>query len=177
MSGISRRNFLKLGGGAAAGSASLVFWGGAQAQSENTGAARTTLDYPEQSIGAASELAVGRTRSFTYPDRSSPCVAIRLGESVPGGVGPDGDIVAYSSLCTHMGCGVQYDGEARVFKCPCHFSMFDPGREGQQVCGQATVDLPRIQLSYDSDSDELYAVGVQGLIYGRQSNILPEASS
>ena len=31
-------------------------------------------------------------------------------ERVPAGVGPDGDIVAYSSLRTHMGCPVVYDG-------------------------------------------------------------------
>ena len=39
------------------------------------------------------------------------------------------------------------------------------------VCGQATEDLPRIALEYDAKSDSVTAVGVDGLIYGRQANI------
>ena len=95
-----------------------------------------------------------------------------MGKPTPGGVGPDGDIVAHSILCTHMGCPVSYDATAKTFKCPCHFSIFDPEKNGQMVCGQATENLPQIQLIYDANSDSVSAVGVNGLIYGRQSNIL-----
>jgi arsenite oxidase small subunit len=40
------------------------------------------------------------------------------------------------------------------------------------VCGQATENLPKIELKYDSGTDSFKAVGVNGLIYGRASNIL-----
>lgn len=40
------------------------------------------------------------------------------------------------------------------------------------VCGQATEDLPKITLEYDATTDSVTAVGVDGLLYGRQSNIL-----
>jgi arsenite oxidase small subunit len=40
------------------------------------------------------------------------------------------------------------------------------------VCGQATENLPRIKLDYDAKTDSIHASGVDGLIYGRQSNIL-----
>jgi arsenite oxidase small subunit len=43
---------------------------------------------------------------------------------------------------------------------------------GQMVCGQATEDLPKIRLQYDAKTDSVTAVGVDGLIYGRQANIL-----
>jgi arsenite oxidase small subunit len=43
---------------------------------------------------------------------------------------------------------------------------------GQMVCGQATEDLPMIKLSYDAKNDSVTAVGIDGLIYGRQANIL-----
>lgn len=59
-----------------------------------------------------------------------------------------------------------------MFKCPCHFSIFDPHRLGQQVSGQATVDLPRIELEYNESTDTLTAVSVLGLIAGRQANVL-----
>ena len=103
---------------------------------------------------------------------------VRLGRIImlvnphSGGVGPNADIVAYSSLCTHMGCPVAYDGGSKTFKCGCHFSIFDPENNGQMVCGQATEDLPKIKLVYDAKTDSVNAMGVDGLIYGRQSNIL-----
>ena len=56
-------------------------------------------------------------------------------------------------MCTHMGCPVAYDAEQRVFKCGCHFSMFDAEKGGQIVCGQATENLPRIVLNYNSNDD------------------------
>ncbi|MCA1792186.1 MAG: arsenate reductase (azurin) small subunit, partial [Thioalkalivibrio sp.] len=133
---------------------------------------RTTLPYPLLELGNASELTVNTAVQFNYPDESSPCALIKTGESVPGGVGPDGDIVAYSTLCTHMGCPVIYDETARTFKCPCHFSIFDPEMAGQMVDGQATADLPRILLEYDAERGTVAAVAVDGLIYGRQSNVL-----
>ncbi|MFO7857865.1 MAG: arsenate reductase (azurin) small subunit [Ectothiorhodospiraceae bacterium] len=169
---LSRRNFLKLSG-SAAGSASVVGWAGtAAAQPDGEAAGRATLDYPREEIGRAGDLTTGEAVSFTYPDGSSPCAVIKTGEPVPGGAGPDGDIVAYSVLCTHMGCAVSYDRQAGVFKCPCHFSIFDPHRLGQQVSGQATVDLPRIELEYNESTDTLTAVSVLGLIAGRQANVL-----
>lgn len=170
---LSRRNFLKAGGLlAAAGAAEIVAPGGlreAQAQEE---VGRATLPYPAMSVAQANELEVGQVQNFTYPDDASPCVLLKAGQPVPGGVGPDGDIVAYSSLCSHQGCPVTYDGEDRVFKCFCHFSIFDPEKTGQVVCGQATVNLPQIVLEYNAEDDAVTAVAVKGLIYGRQSNIL-----
>jgi arsenite oxidase small subunit len=117
-------------------------------------------------------MPVNEPVSFNYPDDASPCVAIKMGSPVPGGVGPDSDVVAFSTQCTHMGCRVSYDAQSRNFKCPCHFSMFDCEKGGQMVIGQATADIPSIILSYNAADDSVSAVGVDGLIYGRQSNVL-----
>ena len=168
---LSRRIFLKSSGGAAAavGSAAAVL---APSSAQAAEASGTTLRYPKRSVGKGTGMPVNQVVNFFYPDASSPCVAIRMGSKVPGGVGPNGDIVAYSTLCTHMGCPVQYDGGTKTFKCNCHFSIFDPENGGQMVCGQATEDLPRVLLDYDSKSDTVTAVGIDGLIYGRQANVL-----
>ena len=40
------------------------------------------------------------------------------------------------------------------------------------VCGQATENLPRIVLQHNKSNDSITAVAVEGLIYGRQSNLL-----
>jgi arsenite oxidase small subunit len=40
------------------------------------------------------------------------------------------------------------------------------------VCGQATENLPQVTLRYNEKSGAVTAVAVDGLIYGRQSNVL-----
>ncbi len=169
---LNRRFFLKSGGGAAAVVGSVVIPIRSAEAAIPAAQTTTTLSYPKKGVGKAGGMPVNQAVSFSYPDASSPCYAIRMGSPVPGGVGPGKDIVAYSSLCTHMGCPVAYDGGTKTFKCSCHFSVFDAEMNGQMVCGQATEDLPKVLLSYDSKSDSVTAVGVDGLIYGRQANIL-----
>ncbi len=169
---LNRRFFLKSSGTAAAVVGSVVIPIKNAEAATPTAANATTLTYPKRGLGKAGAMPVNQAISFSYPDVSSPCYAIRMGNPVPGGVGPNQDIVAYSSLCTHMGCPVSYDAGTRTFKCGCHFSVFDPEMGGQMVCGQATEDLPKVRLDYDAKTDSVNAVGVDGLIYGRQANIL-----
>lgn len=171
---LNRRFFLKSGGTAAAlaGSAVIPIYPAHAQQASTANVGATTLPYPRSAVGKAGAMPVNQVVSFNYPDPSSPCVAIRMGNPVPGGVGPNKDIVAYSIYCTHMGCPVAYDGSTRTFKCGCHFTVFDPETQGQMVCGQATENLPMIRLDYDAKTDSVMASGVDGLIYGRQSNIL-----
>ncbi|MGI9302824.1 MAG: arsenate reductase (azurin) small subunit [Gammaproteobacteria bacterium] len=116
MSTFTRREFLKTGGAAGAVTASAAWTAPAAAQdaAETAGA---TLDYPQKAVARLAELAVGQPLNFTYPDESSPCVLLRTGAPVPGGAGPDNDIVAYSALCTHMGYPVSYHAASRTFRC------------------------------------------------------------
>jgi len=172
--GIDRRGFFRTGGSIAVGAAAGVPVGDATAAQRDRAphAGATVLPYGRKLIARAKQLLVGAPVQFTFPDDASPCVVIKNGKPVPGGVGPERDIAAFSTLCTHMGCPVAYDSKARVFRCPCHFSMFDAELGGQRVSGQATADLPEIVLEYDASSDGVIAVAVRGLLYGRCSNLL-----
>lgn len=168
---VSRRNFLKLGGTAAAG-VGVAVAGIGSSEAAVAEAGKTTLPYKAKPLGRATALRVNSPVNFSFPDASSPCALVKIGAPVPGGVGPDRDIVAYSVLCTHQGCPVSYEPESKTFKCPCHFSIFDAEKSGQMVCGQATENLPRVVLEYRPKDDTVSAVSIDGLIYGRQSNIL-----
>jgi arsenite oxidase small subunit len=172
MSTVSRRKFLKMGGGGIAAGAAALGSPSAFAEQDTSHVGRVTLPYPEKPVAVASTMPANEPVAFNYPDESSPCVAIKMGSAVPGGVGPESDIVAFSTQCTHRGCIVQYEAETRNFKCPCHFSMYDCEKGGQMIIGQSTSDIPSILLNYDAADDSVTAVGVDGLIYGRQSNIL-----
>jgi ubiquinol-cytochrome c reductase iron-sulfur subunit len=63
-----------------------------------------------------------------------------------------GDLVAYSKVCSHMGCPVGlYQAEIGLLLCPCHQSTFDVGHGCKPVFGPATRAL--VQLPIDVDAD------------------------
>jgi arsenite oxidase small subunit len=168
---LSRRQFLKFTGGLATATGAAV--GGVGTAEAATGeVGRATLPYKPKVVAKASQLKENSPVSFTYPDEASPCTLVKMGRPVAGGVGPERDIVAFSTLCTHMGCPVNYDGGTRTFRCGCHYSVFDAELAGQMVCGQATENLPQVTLRYNEKNGTIAAVAVDGLIYGRQSNVL-----
>ena len=37
----------------------------------------------------------------------------------------DGQITVYSPICPHLGCGYRWERQDRLFKCPCHGSVYD----------------------------------------------------
>lgn len=94
-----------------------------------------------------------------------------LGEAVPGGVGENSSLVAYSIVCQHMGCPVGYKKQDKHFMCPCHQTLYDPARGGYVIQGVAQRPLPRVQL--EVDGDDIIAVGVEGLIFGYRDNLAP----
>jgi arsenite oxidase small subunit len=169
---IQRRTFLKLGAGSIAATATSALVPNVASAANPVDTSKTKLPYPRKAVAQAGQMALNTPVAFTYPDPASHCTALKLGSRVPGGVGPDGDIVAYSAMCTHMGCPVTYEPTTKVFKCPCHFSMFDAEKGGQMIVGQATENLPRVRLHYDEKTGTVSAVGMEGLIYGRQANVL-----
>jgi arsenite oxidase small subunit len=163
---LSRRDFIKASGTGVAGvvAAKAIAPSSAAAQA-NTGES----SYPVVDVADLSDIEPETPIDFTYPDENSPAVLVRLPESALGGVGPDNSIVAYSILCTHKGCPVNYTAERKMFICPCHWSTFDPAKAGTLVIGQASEPLPQIELRIVDG--KVQAVGVNGLIYGRHTNI------
>jgi arsenite oxidase small subunit len=108
---------------------------------------------------------------FNYPLKSQPNVLLDMGRAVPSGVGPKKSIVAYSILCQHMGCPVNYEPAIREFVCPCHQSRYDPERLGSILQGVAMQPLPRVLLQVKQGA--VWAVGVDGLIFGYRNNLHP----
>src|SRR5688500_17597521 len=51
-------------------------------------------------------LASGEPVAFTYPTERDDGFLVKLGRPAEGGVGPDGDVVAFLSACPHMGCPI-----------------------------------------------------------------------
>lgn len=64
---------------------------------------------------------------------------------------PDG-LVAYSKLCTHVGCPVGlYQAGEHLLLCPCHQSTFDVLDGAKPIFGPAARALPQLPLAIDAE--------------------------
>ncbi len=65
-------------------------------------------------------------------------------------------IIAYSKICTHVGCPVAlYEQQTHHLLCPCHQSTFDVANGARVVFGPAKRPLPQLPIAVD---DEGYIV-------------------
>ncbi len=61
-------------------------------------------------------------------------------------------IVAYSKICTHVGCPVAlYEQHTHHLLCPCHQSTFDVTEHCKVVFGPAARPLPQLPITVDKD--------------------------
>jgi arsenite oxidase small subunit len=158
---LSRRQLLVAGAAGAASAAAL-----------DAGLADGAVGgYPRLKVIELSRLRPNRAVTFNYPLKSQASVLLDVGRSVPAGVGPKKSIVAYSLFCQHMGCPVEYQAKIREFVCPCHQTRYDPERLGSIIQGLAMTPLPRVLLQVKQGA--VWAVGVDGLIYGYRNNLHP----
>jgi arsenite oxidase small subunit len=166
--GLSRRDFLIVGTIGVAGAVATPGLSGAAQAAGVTSPASSA--YPVVDVASLASIAPGAQIAFTYPDPESPAMLLSLPGPAAGGIGPDNRLVAFSILCTHKGCPVNYLPERQMFVCPCHWSSFDPAKSGQMIIGQGSQPLPQIRLRIENGM--VQAVGIDGLIYGRHTNIL-----
>ena len=62
------------------------------------------------------------------------------------------NIVAYSKICTHVGCPVGlYEQTTHHILCPCHQSTFDAPRGAQVLFGPANRPLPQLPMGVNSE--------------------------
>lgn len=71
-----------------------------------------------------------------------------------------GGVVAYSKICTHVGCPVGlYEQQTHHLLCPCHQSTFDMTNNCEVIFGPAKRPLPQLKIAVD---DEGYLIAAQG---------------
>lgn len=166
---VGRRQFLRGGGTAAVAATAATLVPGATTRAATPAAARVT--YPANRLANLADLKIDEPLEVAYPDADAPGVLLKLGRPVPGGVGPERDVVGFTTLCPHKGYPLQYDASDRTLNCPGHYSRFDPEKGGLQIWGHATQNLPQYTLRVDEKGD-IHAEGLDELLYGRLSNVL-----
>ncbi len=79
----------------------------------------------------------------------SPAVVVSLG---------GGAVAAFSRVCTHAGCSVDFDPSSKQLICPCHGATYDPTHGAQVTGGPAPSPLSAIKVSIDKTTGEIYQV-------------------
>lgn len=168
-----RRTFLKIAvvasGVLAAGAAGSV---ARSLISPAPATAAVPTTFPRVKIANSSDLTVGVPLVFNYPLDTEPNVLVKLGQKATNGVGPDGDIVAFSLICQHLGCiwgflatgasppcNANYRAAEPVGYCCCHGSVFDLTNAARVIGGPSPRPQPQVQLELDT-TGAIYAVGM-----------------
>lgn len=132
--------------------------------------------YPRKKVGKLSALKQDEPVKISYPGNheNHKALLIKLGVPALGGVGSQKDVVAFSALCVHQGGPLEdrYNAKEKIMgPCEFHLSMYDLTKHGMITSASATQNLPQVVL--EVEGDDIYAVGMQGLIYGFPDNLLP----
>jgi nitrite reductase/ring-hydroxylating ferredoxin subunit len=61
----------------------------------------------------------------------------------------ESSVTALDPTCTHLGCRVSWDADARVLRCPCHGGVYD--HLGQVKAGPPPAPLPTLSTRIDGD--------------------------
>jgi arsenite oxidase small subunit len=113
-------------------------------------------------------LEVLKPLKFNYPLEQTANILVKLGVKAENGVGPDGDIVAFSNICQHQGCPVGFLPAVSQGYCSCHGSTYDFTHNGSIITGPTTQPVPRVLLEYDGATGDIYVVGMgPPVIYGQ----------
>jgi len=90
---------------------------------------------PKNIIKGAS-FKVGQTHNFVSK-AGTPAVLFRTKNG----------IFAYSAVCTHQGCTVQFNSASSKLQCGCHGAVFDPFNEANVVAGPTNTPLAKIEVA------------------------------
>ena len=62
----------------------------------------------------------------------------------------EGELVAYSAICTHLACSVHYEADTSTIYCPCHGGRFDLA--GNVIAGPPPVPLESYKVEIAGDN-------------------------
>ncbi|HJZ79958.1 MAG TPA: Rieske (2Fe-2S) protein, partial [Pyrinomonadaceae bacterium] len=103
---------------------------------------------PPLKIDGAERVLPGSFLYFEYPRPGDHAVLLRRTE---------GQYLAFSRKCAHLGCSIDFDSAGRCLRCPCHRGVYD-ARTGYVLYGPPPRPLDQIILQIRAGG-EIWAVG------------------
>lgn len=100
-------------------------------------------------VGAVSDLDVDQPRELDMVvTRRDGWREVRAVKSFWAYRTATGDIVAFSSICPHLGCAFNWHADEQRFLCPCHRSVFS--QTGRVLSGPSPRPLDRLDVRVES---------------------------
>lgn len=129
---LDRRGFFRISSVVALGVAGSVLGRvfpkqAAAASAKSTGSRKIIKD---------ASFKVGDTHNFTSK-AGTPAVLFKTNNGV----------FAYSAVCTHEGCTVQYNTASKHLQCGCHGAVFDPANNAKVLGGPTKTPLAKIKVA------------------------------
>jgi len=127
-----RRKLLKgiIGFLGALGLGSLFYSGYKFLAPEASGPREIEIPFKEIPVGQTFSLKMGNTPGILIHDE-------------------EGNLKAFSLVCTHMACVVSWQPEKKIFYCPCHDGYFDA--QGKVISGPPPAPLERWLVEVKGD--------------------------
>jgi cytochrome b6-f complex iron-sulfur subunit len=91
-------------------------------------------------VGKAIEFPVGQGKVVSVNDK--PVIVVHTEQA---------GAKAYSAICTHLACIVEWDESRNIILCPCHDGRFSPVNGGI-ISGPQPTPLPELPLSVEGDT-------------------------
>jgi thiosulfate dehydrogenase [quinone] large subunit len=100
----------------------------------------TAANKAGKKIVKLASLKVGGTKNFIAAS-GAPAVLFRTKNGV----------FAYSAICTHQGCTVDYSAQYKALLCPCHGAMYDPFSDAKVLSGPTNRPLDKVKVAVSGD--------------------------
>jgi menaquinol-cytochrome c reductase iron-sulfur subunit len=106
-------------------------------------------------IGKVTDFKPGTTTEVTFEDPSPLPWAGVIGKTAAWlQRGSDGEFIAYSVNCTHLGCPVRWIADAELFMCPCHGGVYS--KNGDVTGGPPPRPLTRYKIRVNGENVEIF---------------------
>lgn len=90
-------------------------------------------------VGATKDLPVGQAKVLPIDDK--PVIVVNTAQ---------GGIKAFSAICTHLGCVVEWNSSKQFIACPCHDGRFN-AMTGAVISGPPPSALPPVRVAVEND--------------------------
>jgi cytochrome b6-f complex iron-sulfur subunit len=90
-------------------------------------------------VGIVAEFPVGQGK--VVPVNDKPVIVVNTEQGAK----------AFSAICTHLACIVEWDANRQIILCPCHDGRFSPFNGGV-ISGPPPAPLPELPLTVEGDA-------------------------
>jgi arsenite oxidase small subunit len=169
---LERRQFLKFAA-VAGGAVAAVALGSVLRSINYVPPVTTQTAWPKLKVTNINSVQPLTPITFNYPLTNTPNILVKLGVKADNGVGPDGDIVAFSDVCQHLGCfyafltpgtsptcNLSFKAAIPQGYCCCHGSQYDLAHGGNVIHGPAPRPVPQVKLELDQSTGDIFAVAM-----------------